>query len=89
MIVEKATITNKLGLHARAASKFVSTAQEYSARITVRAGDRSANGKSIMAMMVLQGVPGTELEICCEGDDEENACQAIVSLINDRFGEKE
>lgn len=89
MIVEKATITNKLGLHARAASKFVSTAQEYSAKITVKVGDRSANGKSIMAMMVLQGVPGTELEICCEGDDEEDACQAIVRLINNRFGEEE
>ncbi|MEX2489042.1 MAG: HPr family phosphocarrier protein [Pseudomonadales bacterium] len=89
MIVEKATIINKLGLHARAASKFVSTAQAYSANITVRVGDRSANGKSIMAMMVLQGVPGTELEIYCEGDDEEDACQAIVSLINDRFGEEE
>lgn len=89
MIVEKATITNKLGLHARAASKFVSIAQQYSANITVNAGDRSANGKSIMAMMVLQGVPGTELEICCDGDDEEDACKAIVSLINDQFGEEE
>lgn len=89
MITETATIINKLGLHARAASKFVSVAQEYSADITVKAGGHSANGKSIMSMMILQGVPGTELEIRCEGDDEEDACRAIVSLIENRFGEEE
>lgn len=89
MIVKTATITNKLGLHARAASKFVSVAQAYSADVTVKAGDHSANGKSIMSMMILQGIPGTELEIHCEGDDEEEACSAIVSLIENRFGEEE
>lgn len=89
MIVEKATITNKLGLHARAASKFVSVAQAYSANITVKTGGHSANGKSIMSMMILQGVPGTELEIHCDGEDEEDACRAIVSLIENRFGEEE
>lgn len=89
MIIETATITNKLGLHARAASKFVSVAQAYAAEITVKTGGHSANGKSIMSMMILQGVPGTELEIQCEGEDEEEACRAIVSLIENRFGEEE
>lgn len=89
MIVEKVTITNKLGLHARAASKFVAIAQQFSSEITVRNGEQQANGKSIMAVMMLQGSPGTELELHIDGDDEREARTAIVELISDKFGEDE
>ena len=65
MIVRKVTIVNKLGLHARAASKFVAAAQEFASEVTVKKNEQTANGKSIMAMMMLQGTIGTELEICC------------------------
>ncbi len=80
---------NKLGLHARAASKLVATAQGFSSSVTVKKGDQTANGKSIMAIMMLQGTAGTELTICCEGEDEQGACRAILELIEDRFGEEE
>ncbi|MBD3645929.1 MAG: HPr family phosphocarrier protein [Pseudomonadales bacterium] len=89
MIIEKVTITNKLGLHARAASKFVATAQQFSSEVTVTNGEHEANGKSIMAVMMLQGSPGTELTLHINGDDEEQALAAIIELISDKFGEEE
>lgn len=89
MIVKKVTLTNKLGLHARAASTLVATAQQFGSDITVRKDEQKANGKNIMAVMMLQGTPGTELEITCEGEDEQSACEAIIKLIEDRFGESE
>ena len=89
MIVRTTTICNRLGLHARAASRLVQTAQGYAAEITITNGDHAANGKSIMAIMMLQASAGTELTLSVEGDDETEAMMAILALIEGRFGEDE
>ncbi len=87
MIKDKVTIENKLGLHARSASVFVRTASAYQSSIKVSNEHASANGKSIMSMMLLQASHGTEIELLIEGDDEEAAFNAITSLIRNKFGE--
>lgn len=89
MIVNNSTIRNKLGLHARAASRLVQVAQNYGAEITVMNGAQKANGKSIMSVMMLQAGIGTELELHVNGDDETEAMAALLALIEDRFGEDE
>ena len=82
-------ITNKLGLHARAASVFVKTASAFASSINVSNPEKEANGKSIMSMMLLQASYGSEIEICVEGEDESEAIAAIEALVNDKFGESE
>ncbi len=89
MIEQTIRIQNKLGLHARAASKFVETAKEFSADITVTSPFSSANGKSIMKMMMLQATCGSDVTIQIDGEDEAQALSAIVALIDDKFGEAE
>ena len=89
MIEQQATIKNKLGLHARAAAKFVCLAQCFAANITVANGDQSANGKSIMAMMILQATRGTTLSIRADGEDEDSALEQIIALIDNLFEEGE
>ena len=86
------TIINKLGLHARAAAKFVSCAAAYSARVRAgRAGDSAelVDGKSIMAVMMLAAGKGTALVLEAEGDDADAALGALCALIEDRFEEEE
>ena len=89
--METATLQliNKLGLHARAASKFSSTCAQYASKITVKKDDKNVDGKSIMALMLLAAPVNTILEICCHGEDEQQAMQAIKDLILNRFGESE
>ncbi len=89
MVETTITIINKLGLHARAASKFVSTASNYGASMTVTKDGRQVDGKSIMSVMMLAACQGSELHICCEGEDEQEALAAITALIEDYFGEGE
>lgn len=89
MIRKNVTIINKLGLHARAASKFVKLASRYESDILLRKGERESNGKSIMGVMMLAASQGSELELVVEGDDEEQAMAALEALIADRFGEGE
>ena len=89
MIEKTVTIQNKLGLHARAASSFVKVAQEFASAITVRSSSATANGKSIMNMMVLQAGIDSEIVIQAEGDDENESMQALLDLINQKFGETE
>lgn len=89
MIEQQTTIKNKLGLHARAASKFVGLAQRFAATITVVNGDQSANGKSIMSMMILQATRGTTLNIHADGEDEAAALEQIIALIDNLFEEAE
>ena len=89
MITKVSTIRNKLGLHARAASAFVKTAQQYAATVAVTKGPTQADGKNIMSMMVLGAPKGTEIELCVEGDDETQAMAALLELIDQRFGEAE
>lgn len=89
MINRTVEIINKLGLHARAASKFVKTASGFASEISVKKGNRSANGKSIMAVMMLAASRGSQLELTVTGSDEEAAMAALQQLIADRFGEAE
>lgn len=89
MIKETITIINKLGLHARAAAKFVATTSRFLSDIQVIKNSQQVNGKSIMGVMMLAASQGTELELQIEGPDEEEARDAIVALIKNRFDEAE
>lgn len=89
MIKETVTIINKLGLHARAAAKLVSTASKFSSNVNITSGTKTVNTKSIMGVMMLAAAKGTELGLEVEGPDEKQARDAIVELINDYFGEGE
>jgi phosphocarrier protein len=89
MIQSEVTILNKLGLHARAAAKFVTLASRFDSEIRVQRGAKEANGKSIMGIMMLAASQGTRLCIIASGPDEEKALQQLEALINERFGEHE
>ncbi len=83
------TIIRKLGLHARAAAKFVQVASSFNAEVNVNSGHREVSGKSIMGVMMLAAGKGAEIEIRTIGPDEDEAMAAIEALINDKFGEDE
>lgn len=85
----KVTIINKLGLHARAAAKFVSTASAFGASLKVSKDGQQVDGKSIMSVMMLAANKGSELELEFEGDDAAEAQEALLTLINNRFDEAE
>jgi phosphocarrier protein HPr len=89
MITRNVTIVNRLGLHARAATRLVNCASEFSSEILVKKAARSVNGKSIMGVLTLAAATGTELTLEIDGDDEQLAMTALIRLINDRFGEDE
>jgi phosphocarrier protein len=89
MIRTQITIINKLGLHARAAAKLVSTTTAFASRIQTGKNNQLVDGKSIMAVMMLAANQGTVLDLQIEGDDEEEALAAITQLINNRFDEDE
>ena len=89
MLEQIATIQNKLGLHARSASVFVKTASGFSSSIKVSNEYANANGKSIMSMMLLQAACGTEIVLQVDGEDEKEALEALLQLVNNRFGEDE
>ncbi len=80
-------LTNRLGLHARAASKLVQTATGYESEIWIRKEHQRVNGKSIMGILMLAAPCGTELELESDGPDEDEAMEALVNLIENRFGE--
>jgi len=87
-VLEKTiTIRNKLGLHARAAAKFVSHASRYGSNITVAKNNMEVNGKSIMGIMMLAASRGTELKLNIEGEDESEMLRDIETLIENNFGE--
>ena len=89
MINQNITILNKLGLHARAASKLVNCASQFESDVFIgRIGNR-VNAKSIMGVMMLAASKGVELELEIDGNDEQDCQQALVDLINNRFGENE
>ena len=87
MIKTTTTISNKLGLHARASAKLTKAAGSYPCEVWISRGERRVNGKSIMGVMMLAAGIGTEIEIETEGEDEAQAMAAIVALIDDKFGE--
>jgi phosphocarrier protein HPr len=82
-------ISNRLGLHARASAKLTKLASGFASDIHMSRNGRRINAKSIMGVMMLAAGLGSEVEIEAEGPDETQAVQALVQLINDRFGEGE
>lgn len=89
MVSKKIIIVNKLGLHARAAAKFVTMASVFESEVQLAKGDRVVNGKSIMGVMMLAAAKGTELELIANGKDEGEALVMLSELIAKRFGEEE
>lgn len=83
------TISNKLGLHARASAKLTKLAGSYPCEVWLSRGDRRVNGKSIMGVMMLAAGIGVTVEIETNGEREQEAMDAIVALMNDKFGEGE
>jgi len=81
------TISNSLGLHARAAAKFVHMAGRFSSRIRVSRGHREMDGKSIMGLLLLAASHGTVIRIAADGPDESAALGALCDLVNRRFDE--
>jgi phosphocarrier protein len=89
MIRANVTISNKLGLHARASAKFTKLAGTFRSDVSMSRGERSVNAKSIMGVMMLAAGLGSEVQIEVNGDDEQSAMDALLALINDKFGEAE
>jgi phosphocarrier protein len=83
------SISNKLGLHARASAKLTQAASKFQASVYITRNDRRVNAKSIMGVMMLAAAKGATVDIETEGSDEEAAMTALVNLINDKFGEGE
>ena len=86
---KRITIINKLGLHARAAAKFVTLASSFDSEVRLARGEHVVNGKSIVGVMMLAAARGTELELMAEGRDATQALNKLERLILDRFGEPE
>ncbi|MBO9515771.1 MAG: HPr family phosphocarrier protein [Variovorax sp.] len=89
MIKTSVTISNKLGLHARASAKLTKLAGSYPCEVWLARGDRRVNAKSIMGVMMLAAGMGVTVEVETNGEQEQEALDAIVALMNDRFGEGE
>jgi phosphocarrier protein HPr len=81
------TIVNALGLHARAAARFVHTASGFAARITVSKGEREVDGKSIMGLLLLAASHGSIIGISADGPDEAEASEALCALVTRGFDE--
>ena len=84
----KIVINNKLGLHARAAAKIVTLTNKYDSIIEIIKGDKSADAKSIMKILMLSAPKGTEVKITASGKDESLAIKNLESLIKDKFHEE-
>ena len=89
MLQQTTNIVNKLGLHARAAAKFVTQASLFESEINVKRNGQNVNGKSIMGVMMLAAAKGSEIELIIEGVYDNNAMQSLLELIANRFGEDE
>ena len=89
MIKTNTTISNKLGLHARASAKLTKLAGSYPCEVWLSRGERRVNGKSIMGVMMLAAGLGTEITVETIGEREQEAMDALLALIADKFGEGE
>ena len=87
MIRSTATISNKLGLHARASAKLTKLAGSYQCEVHMARNGRRINAKSIMGVMMLAAGLGSEVDLETDGPDEQAAMDALLALINDKFGE--
>jgi phosphocarrier protein HPr len=88
VIQREVRIVNRLGLHARAAARFVHTANRFHARITVAHDGRSMDGKSILGILLLAASQGTRLMVSADGEDEAPAVEALAALVDGGFGEE-
>jgi phosphocarrier protein HPr len=89
MIKKNTTISNKLGLHARASAKLTKLAGSYPCEVWISRGERRVNAKSIMGVMMLAAGMGTEVTLETNGEKEQEAMDALVALIHEKFGEGE
>lgn len=89
IVSKELTIINKLGLHARAASKLAQLCQKFTAKITLTLEDKEADASSIMAIMLLAGAQGKIVKVTAQGIDALKALNAIAQLIGDKFDEEE
>ncbi|MCE2774790.1 MAG: HPr family phosphocarrier protein [Limnohabitans sp.] len=89
MIQHQITIINKLGLHARASAKLTKLAGSYPCQVFLTRGERRVNAKSIMGVMMLAAGLGSDIEVETDGEQEQEAMDALLALINDKFGEGE
>jgi phosphocarrier protein len=87
MIKRRITISNKLGLHARASAKLTKLAASFRSEVFMSRNGRRVNAKSIMGVMMLAAGLGSEIEIETVGEDQERAMDALAGLIEDKFGE--
>ena len=88
MIRRELAIRNRLGLHARAAARFVHTASRFRARVTAGRDGRVMDGKSILGILLLAASQGTAIEVTAEGEDEHQAMEALEALVVSGFGEE-
>ena len=87
MVTREVTIVNQLGLHARAAARFVRLASQYGATVRVARGPRELDGKSILGLLLLGAAMGSTITIRTDGLDAEQAADALATLVADGFGE--
>lgn len=87
MLLKKMKIINRLGLHARAAAQLVKAANQFKSEIMIEKDGENVNAKSIMGILMLAAVCGSEITVQIEGDDAEMAMVAIEEMVNDGFGE--
>jgi phosphocarrier protein HPr len=89
MTEQKVMITNRLGLHARAAAKLVHTANTFASEVFIGGDHEEVNAKSILGLLTLAASKGTSVTVRADGPDEEDAVRALVELFQDKFGEDE
>ncbi len=87
-ITKTFTISNKLGLHARAAAQLVKTVNRFNSEVTISNKKQSVNAKSIMGVLMLAAAKGTQITVQVEGSDASESIEAIEELINNKFGEE-
>ncbi len=88
MTAQAVTVVNQLGMHARAAAKFVHLATRFDARVRVARDGREMDGKSIMGILLLAAARGSTITISADGADEQDAVRALVALVESGFGEE-
>jgi phosphocarrier protein len=86
-VEQRLQIMNELGMHARAATKFVQIANKYQSAILVEKDGQEVNGKSIMGVLMLVAAKGSYVTVKCQGDDADQALAALAQLVKDKFGE--
>ncbi len=87
MVTREVTVVNALGLHARAAARFVRLASQYGSTIRVSRGPRELDGKSILGLLLLGAALGSTITIRADGEDAVAAVEALAALVADKFGE--